>query len=366
MKILISKLSSRGDILQALVVTKHLKLLSPNCEIDWIVEKPFCEIITQHPDITNPIIVDTKNWRKSFLRRETRKAMKYTITKLQAKTYDVVFDLQGNTKSAIFTFFAKARAKVGFGFKTAREWMNPLVTSYHYNPPLISIRADYVGMIYYFFQKPLPCRLKDELLTYPPNAQDKVVIDQLIQSIDRNKTIYLICPQSAWENKCLSYETLVDFLQKIQETQNAYFIFSWGSEKEKMKALRLQEHFQDAKLAPKIDLCSLHYLMNQCDYVFAMDSICLHLAATTQARSLSVFGPSIANYYAPKGHHQFYQGTCPYGMTFPKRCKEMRSCKTGACMKNIKGQDLFEHFALLDKSNIIRENQLEYADSIKH
>lgn len=350
MKILISKLSSRGDILQALSTVHHLKLLYPNCTIDWIVEEPFCEVITQHKDISKAIVVDTKRWRRTFLKKETRQEIRKMLEELMHTTYDVVFDLQGNTKSAIFTFFAKAKNKVGFGWKTAREWTNPFVTKVRYNPPLISIRADYVGMIYHFFKKPLPCEIQDVEIDYAPRQEDQQKIDALIQSIEPDRTIYLICPQSAWENKCLSVETLIQFLKRVEKKGKAYFIFSWGSTKEKDKAQLLQKEFANSAVAPKIDLCSLHYLMNQCAFVFAMDSICLHLGATSKARTLSVFGPSKASYYTPH-KHQSFQGTCPYHMKFTKRCKKMRSCETGACMKNIQGSELFENFELDHESD---------------
>lgn len=352
MRILISKLSSRGDILQALSVTKHLKKLAPKCTIDWIVEKPFCEVITEHQEISNALVVDTKKWRKSLFQKKTRQEIRKAFSKLRAKTYDVVFDLQGNTKSALFTFLAKSKNKVGFGKKSAREWTNPLVTNNRYDPPLVSIRADYVGMIYHFFNKPLPCVVKDEIIQYTPKKEDKQAIDALISTVKKDRTIYLICPQSAWENKCLSFETLVDFLQRIEKKHRPFFIFSWGSDKEKEKAQKLHSHFKHSKIAPKIDLCSLHYLMNRCSYVLAMDSICLHLAATTKAKTLSVFGPSKAFYYSPQDQ-QSYQGPCPYKMEFPKRCKLMRSCKTGACMKNIEGKELFDHFDLSDKKELV-------------
>jgi len=123
-----------------------------------------------------------------------------------------------------------------------------------------------------------------------------------------------------------------------------FYLLSWGTKQEKKEVEEIHKSLPNSAILPQLDLCELHYLMRQCQYIFAMDSICLHLAATTQATTLSVFGPSKASYYAPKGKHESLQGKCPYNVSFNKRCPKMRSCPTGACMKDITGKELKAHF----------------------
>jgi heptosyltransferase-1 len=81
------------------------------------------------------------------------------------------------------------------------------------------------------------------------------------------------------------------------------------------------------------------------DCVIAMDSAALHLCGTTLTPSFSVFGPSAASIYKPLGsQHTHVQGFCPYKQEFIQRCPLLRTCKTGACIKNLQAEELFQHF----------------------
>jgi heptosyltransferase-1 len=69
------------------------------------------------------------------------------------------------------------------------------------------------------------------------------------------------------------------------------------------------------------------------------------LAGSTSTPTYSIFGASSAQKYKPIGTcHKAFQGECPYGKTFEKRCDILRTCKTGACIKQLQGEQLFNHF----------------------
>jgi len=86
-------------------------------------------------------------------------------------------------------------------------------------------------------------------------------------------------------------------------------------------------------------------LMFMIDCVIAVDSCALHLAALANIPTFSIYGPSSSKVYKPIGDkHHAYQGQCPYGEEFIKRCKRLRSCPTGACMKEISVLSLITSF----------------------
>jgi heptosyltransferase-1 len=156
----------------------------------------------------------------------------------------------------------------------------------------------------------------------------------------------MVCPGSNWPNKQLSQETLRSFLHCFAEKLEAHFIFLWGHKEEKELAERLALSFpRKGTVLNKVTLPTLQNLMSKVDLVIAMDSLPLHLAATTATPSYSIFGASSAHKYKPIGlHHEAFQGSCPYGQTFTKRCDKLRTCKTGACIKDLQGKQLFDHF----------------------
>jgi heptosyltransferase I len=340
MKILIVKTSSLGDIIHAFPALQLLRERYPSAQIDWVVEQPFAELVKAHPAIDHVYSVQTKRWRKKFWTKEGWREMRDFRKSLQRERYDLVFDLQGNIKSGLITWLSKSSVKIGFGLSSVPEWPNVLFTNRHYNPPKgHNIREDYLYLI------DSSGNFKYRGVELNVSLQEKLKVDQIIAhpSIRVGKKI-MVCPGSMWTNKQLTPETLKAFLQKIYAEFECRFVFVWGSEAEKQIVQNLAQSFPDhCLIADKLALPTLQNLMAQMDLVIAMDSLPLHLAGTTSTPVYSVFGASSGNKYKPVDSIAF-QGSCPYGKTFEKRCPILRTCPTGSCIKDIQSEALFQHF----------------------
>jgi heptosyltransferase-1 len=160
------------------------------------------------------------------------------------------------------------------------------------------------------------------------------------------RKIVMVCPGSAWRNKQMNSAALCNLLSHFHDELNSSFIFVWGTEEEKRVVTELQSKFPEhAVVVDRLPLPGLQNLMNQVDLVIAMDSLPLHLAGTTKTPTYSIFGASLANKYKPLGEkHLAFQGNCPYGRIFEKRCPILRSCPTGACIQSRNGDELFEYY----------------------
>lgn len=346
-KILVIKTSALGDLVHTYPVISYLRNKFPSSQIDWVVEKPFAGLVAAHPEIHRVLTVSTKVWRKNVFSKETWAAIAAFRKLLQQENYDVVFDLQGNMKSGLIASLAKSSHKVGFALKTVPEWPNILFTNIRLNPPgQGNIREAYLSLVSSYF---------GETISSPDNAVKlKITGDQLaiVRSIRYQaagqKPMILVCPGSAWRNKQLPTDTLKDFLGLVQGDLNAHLAFIWGSQEEKQIADELHTAFPDcSQVVDKMGLPMLQNLMEISDLVIAMDSLPLHLAGTTHTPTFSVFGASSAAKYKPPGDHHFaFQGECPYGRTFEKRCPILRTCQTGACIRNLQAHDMFTSFTL--------------------
>ncbi len=344
MNILIVKTSSLGDIIHAFPVLEYLKEIYPACSIDWVVEESLSELVKSHPLVNDTLTISSKQWRSSPLKKTTWQAIRSFCKNMQKKKYDFVFDLQGNIKSGIVTALAKSDQKIGFGYQAVPELPNLLATHRHFTPPCgQNIREDYLFLAQKAIGDSKSIQLnRCSLLTLNDEEKQRLSI---IPKKSEQKQI-LICPGSNWKNKMLSFETLSDFTHHLSDKINPLFLYSWGSVQEKDECERLASRQPHHSIVlPKVSLPLLQNLMAQVDLVIAMDSLPLHLAGMTHTPTYSVFGPSSALKYKPKGvNHYSFQGSCPYGKTFEKRCELLRTCKTGACMKQLKGDQLFEHF----------------------
>lgn len=320
MKILIIKTSAIGDILQAFFVLEPIKKQFPNAEIDWVVEAPFRDIVDAHPLINETIAIETKKWRKC----KSFSSLKNTLKKLKNTRYDYVIDLQGNIKSGLVAFFSKG-LKGGYGWKTAPEKINTLFTKKHINPkPGQNQRQDYLDIV-------------KGTLGFEGELQPETLPLIPIKKV-------MVCPGSAWPNKQLTDETLIAFLQQLAPLGYTFYLV-WGSQKEKETCEKAKRALPSAEIIDRRPIPELAAVMKTMDLVMAMDSMALHLAADLKVATFSFFGPSLGSRYKPLNNLAVvYQGPCPYGRTFERRCPLMRTCETGACLRHAEPNILVDAF----------------------
>jgi heptosyltransferase-1 len=343
--ILIVKTSALGDVIHTFPVLEYLKRKFPDVRIDWVVEKGCAELVTSHPLVNKTILVETKKWRKELFQLKTWKEIKQLKRQLKAIEYDLLFDFQGNCKSSAFVAWARAKEKVGYGLSCVPEKPNLLVTSKKIDVPAsLNIRHRYLYLVQKFFEDSFDFTPNGVVLETP--AEKKEALFRLIE--DQKRPLLMVCFGSKWQNKQLKEETLIEFLHLISSHYSPFFVFIWSNEEEKLIASRLEGIFSGkGLLIGGLTLPLLQVLMARMDGVISMDSATLHLCGTTKTPSFSLFGPSSLEIYIPLGEqHSGFQGICPYGQTFHKRCPELRSCKTGACLREVPPEQLFERFKL--------------------
>src|SRR5579862_7085999 len=99
MRILLIKTSSMGDIIHTFPALTDAGNALPQCQFDWMVEEPFAELASWHPQVNRVIPVALRRWRKQFFSRETRIAWKSLYQQLHDTQYDLILDAQGLLKS---------------------------------------------------------------------------------------------------------------------------------------------------------------------------------------------------------------------------------------------------------------------------
>lgn len=345
-KFLIIKTSALGDLVQVYPVLDYLKNKFPDAQIDWVVESANEELVRAHPKVNKTISIPLKQLRKHPFSSETWVKLLRARRELRKEVYDAAFDLQGNTKSGLILSQVRSPNKIGFDSTSVPEWPNLLFTN-HRSPTIAedNIRQNYVSMVSSFFGETATAANGIVRLTLT-DEQRKLLHALKERILTESKPIVMICPGSAWKNKQLSYETLAAFLNLLEKPLKCSFLLVWGSKEEQTTCQQLHAGLPNCShVIDSISIPMLQNLMYQCDLVIAMDSLALHLAATTNIPTFSVFGASLATKYKPIGNqHHTFQGNCPYGRSFNKRCPILRSCSTGACIRNLPPKALFDDF----------------------
>ena len=198
------------------------------------------------------------------------------------------------------------------------------------------IREENLFLVQSFFDDQTP--FVEEPVTLKLSSDEKEIVDQY------QGPKIMVCPGSNWPNKQMDPEALTQFLEQL----SANFVFIWGNAQELEEVKRLAAHFPESLILPKYSLPLLQNLMKKMELVIAMDSLPLHLAGTAGVPTFAIFGPSSAAKYNPPGKlHVAYQGSCPYGRTFSRRCPILRTCPTGLCTRDISADTLYSRFKVL-------------------
>jgi lipopolysaccharide heptosyltransferase I len=130
MRILFVRLSSFGDVLFSLPAAKALRTILASAHLTWAIEPPLAPLVTGAAFVDDVVSVDTRGWRRALFSRETRQGVSDFLRKVRRGPFDLVVDTQGLLKSAVVTFAARSSGrKVGFGWRTATERINCLVTN---------------------------------------------------------------------------------------------------------------------------------------------------------------------------------------------------------------------------------------------
>jgi len=120
MHLLIVKTSSMGDVVHAMPVVADILRHHPAAKIDWLVEPSFAAIPQMHPALNRVHTVAWRKWRGHLLDSATWAAMKLLRRTLREARYDLVLDLQGLLKSALWARQAGAPV-AGYDRASARE-----------------------------------------------------------------------------------------------------------------------------------------------------------------------------------------------------------------------------------------------------
>ena len=343
MRVLIVKTSALGDIVQAFPIVEYLKSLRHVDYIGWVAEEQAVELLKSHPCIDEVIPIDSKAIRNKFRSLDVFAEVRRQRALLRQKKWDIVFDLQGNCKSACVTLMAQSKVKVGWGFQNAPEKISSLVLNYRVNPKsTLSMREQYLSIPRSYFHDETPFIPQPLVMQLTPELQELCHYESSRWPKDR--PIWIVSLGSRWKNKTCDAGEMALALSALQKERNMYFVFTAATTQELNEAgtcLRKLPHPVPGNVLYQVPLPVVQYLMSVAERFIGVDSLMLHLASTTKTPTFSLFGASSSALYAP-GHvgDCSQQCVCPSGMTFIKRCPNIRTCPSGACIKQVRAKQI--------------------------
>lgn len=331
-KVLITKLSSMGDLVHALPALTDAMNQIPEIEFDWVVDKNFADIPLWHPAVRNVFLTNHRMWRKNILDPQTREEFSSFYGSLKKQNYDLIIDAQGNIKSGLFSLIPKGK-RAGWDLKSAPEWGSSfLYQSRH----AASKEIHAIERIRHLFAGALDYEISNSAPEY------KINLDRLKKpDLSLPSSYLMFVPIASYGSKLWPDELWEKLIQKAT-SEDLFILLPWGNlkEKERMEKLKVSEK---VIVLPRLSINEMGYLILKAKAVVSVDTGLSHISAALSVPCVTLYGPTDPFLTGTIGENQHWiraVNPCP-------KCKKTCLIQENHCLKSISPESAWEKLSTL-------------------
>jgi heptosyltransferase-1 len=289
-RILIVRLSALGDVVHGLPVACALRAKFPEATIGWVVEGRKAEVIEGHPALDH-VIVAPRRWLRSW--RATRDLRR----RLRDLQFDVAIDLQCLTKSAVAAWLSGAPRRIGMAGADGRELSRLL------NNELVAVEGRHVIERYLSLLAPLGVENPAVEYDLQERLDDARFADESLRLANLHRGQFVIMnPGAGWPAKVWPAERYGQVAAKLLAERRMPSLAVWGGPDERpMAEAIVAASAGAARLAPPTNIPQLASLCRRAALFLGSDTGPMHLAVAVDTPTISLHGPSRAEYCGAYG-----------------------------------------------------------------
>jgi len=295
-KILVVQFRPFGDVLLATSYLGAIKDKFPNASVDFLVKKPFDEVLYKNPWLSQIIVFEEKSGI-SYL-AERLKLFRY----IRRRRYDLIIDQQSGTGSGQVAFFSKARFKLGWA---GGKWN--IVYNLKAEKGIVRYRASQN----FDMLKPLGIHERPHQLFYhvKPASMDYAKAWLERKGLTPDETL-LISPGSPrtrkkWDSK--NFSILIDHI--VSKTRMKVIVL-WGPDEYKDANEVVNHCRKPCLLAPSTDYNQAAAFLKHCRLLICNDGGLNHLSVALGVPSLAVFGNTSPEKWSAQGYSPGHYHLC--------------------------------------------------------
>ncbi len=283
-KILCIKLRGIGDVILSTVVFDNLRKEFPNATIDYLTEPP-SKAALEKLSFLNEIILYKKKQFFGGLK---------TIAKIFFNNYDLVLDFYSNPRTAMITFFSRAKYRAGFPYRGR---------TYAYNLFGPTERDKFhAAQLHLEYLKNIGIKAESSNLHFGLDEKDISLAEVFYKNnFGENDFVVVLSPSGGWESKKCDASKFVEIAEAVHQKYHAKFLILWGPN-DRDDAIVIQKDLKDtAVLAPNTTIREGAAFMKLAKLVIANDSGPMHISTAVGTPTLSIHGPTNPNLQGPFG-----------------------------------------------------------------
>ncbi len=159
-RILVVRLSARGDLVFASPLAGALRRRYPEAHIAWVAEERTADVILHNPHLNEVIVWERSAWKR-LLRRGRWGTLAREVAEffgaLRDRRFDVAIDAQGLLRSGLVAFLSGAPVRIGLGSREGSRLLmtrvverggdeREIASEYRYLAEVLGLRTDRFAM----------------------------------------------------------------------------------------------------------------------------------------------------------------------------------------------------------------------------
>ena len=324
--ILIIKPSALGDIVHALPVLSSLRAAFPQAKLTWLVRKEFAPLLACAEGLDEMLLFDRKGMSKWFCCPKAFRCLCDFRKQLRDGHFDLVLDLQGLFRSALFAKMTGCENRIGL--KEAREFAH-LFYTHQVDRPTDSV---HILDTYFAVLKDIGvqrCLPECELIPSAA-AQDSIRRKLEAKQLAAKKFIVLI-PSSAHAYKCWPAEGFAKLAAVFHQRYGwDAVIVGTQSERSYAEAVRANTDSPVIDLTGQTSIPELVALFDQAGAVVSNDTGPGHIALATDTPAVVIFGNTNPLRLGP-----YQRLECVVAVDAEKRGGEIKDTNPAHQIKNV-------------------------------
>ncbi len=342
MHILIVKMTSMGDLVQALPALSDARQVFPDITFDWVADTAFAEIPTWHPAVNKVIVSAHRRWKQAprdALRNQPG-AFRPFVRQLRAKRYDAIIDAQTNIKSAVVTAMTRG-IKHGPDKTGVREYPAHWAYRRRHN---VSQQQHSIRRWRELFAKSLGYTLPNT----PPDFGLKDKSWPATNNLPASDYIVGV-PNASWPTKQWQDDHWRNIIALAAKRQLKVLLTS-GSAAEKAHCDRLAKGFDNAIALPRKSLTEMAAIMLGARGTISVDTGLAHVSAALDIPTLTLYGPTDPALIGATGAASVHLVASGYDCIpcYNKTCEVAHYRGPDAqCLRDIAVHDVWQRFTQL-------------------
>jgi lipopolysaccharide heptosyltransferase I len=298
-RILIIKPSALGDIVLALPALASLRASLPKAKISWFIRPEYAPLLDGVDGIDEVIGFDRKLLGKWWYNPKAFAALVRLVGRLRRARFDLVIDLQGLLRTALFAWLTRCKRR--FGMDLSREFATLFYTH------KIAQDTESIHVIDYY-QKVVSAAGASvkayEFNLTPMSEAIGSIAGRLTEYGVRSGRYAVFVPGSTHASKCWPVENFAVLADKITSKFDLSIIaVGTNVEKPLVRKLEAGSNVQIIDFAGLTDIPQLIALLSGAKVVVSNDTGPGHIAAALGVPVVMIFGATNPARIRPHGRH---------------------------------------------------------------